>query len=370
MVRKTITTITFSVIILSRLNAQCISAGPNSPTISSENTSIGTVSLLNTGLIYSSDNSRASANALVLGNKSHYLLASGFGFSIPDYAIICGIMVEIEKRATGLLQDVEDYSVKIVKGGNISGAEKAQAGTWSFSDAYSTYGSNTDLWDVTWTPEDINAINFGVAISADLWGISVLPSAQIDHFKITVYYDVSLPMGLIDFKATRLDNTIGLNWSTSSESNNDFFTVERSQDSKIWETRDLIDGAGNSETVMNYSFTELNYYNKTTYYRLKQIDFNGNYSYSEAVSVPPYEKFIDDINIYPNPSSDIIIIETAFADKEELKLVVMDYMGKEVTGKTINSDDYLVDISNLPKGIYTVLVTKQNQIISKKFIKM
>jgi len=149
-------------------NGQCISAGPNNPSSSSNNTTIGTVNLSNTGNVYVSDNSRASGTALVLGNKTHYLVSSGYGFSLPSYAVICGITVDIEKRATGLLQDVEDYSVRIVKGSTVMGDDKAQPGTWGFSDAYVSYGGPSDLWGVSWTHADINSSNFGVEISADL----------------------------------------------------------------------------------------------------------------------------------------------------------------------------------------------------------
>jgi len=140
--------------------------------------------------IYTSNNSYASAN-LYADEKSHWLRAKTFGFSIPGDATINGITVQIERR--GSRTDVRDNSVKIVKAGSASGTEKKVYTSWPGSDAYQTYGGSTDKWGLTWTPAQINATNFGVGISAKYIGIYISANAYVDHIRIKVYYTPYVP---------------------------------------------------------------------------------------------------------------------------------------------------------------------------------
>lgn len=134
--------------------------------------------------IYTSNNVYARAS-LSIEQISHWLRATTFGFSIPGEATIDGIKVEIEKKSN--IYGIEDYSVKIVKGGTESGTDKGLPALWETTDTYVTYGGSTDKWGLTWTPANINATNFGVSISALNAGESLI-TAYVDHIRITVYY--------------------------------------------------------------------------------------------------------------------------------------------------------------------------------------
>jgi len=99
---------------------------------------------------------------------TNYLLATNFGFTLPVNATIVGITAGISRANTGGSIDVLDHSVKIILGGVVSGTEHAAGGSWPHGAAIQTYGSATDLWGLTNpTPTQINASNFGLAISAD-----------------------------------------------------------------------------------------------------------------------------------------------------------------------------------------------------------
>ena len=130
-----------------------------------------------------SDDTRASA-VLLITEVTKYLKATNFGFNIPTGSTIRGIVVEVEKSSV-LGTTIEDNSVKIVKGGTIGGTEQKAAGAWGTTDAYTTYGSATDLWGVTWTAEDINLSTFGVVVAADA---TAAGTARIDHIRITIHY--------------------------------------------------------------------------------------------------------------------------------------------------------------------------------------
>lgn len=130
-----------------------------------------------------SDNAYATSG-LLLGQLSRYLKATNFNFNIPADATVRGITLSLE-HSTNTLNATHDNSVRLVKGGTISGDDKASASLWPTTDATATYGSATDLWGLSWTPSDINSSDFGVVASAiaDLAG-----TAQIDHVQLTVDY--------------------------------------------------------------------------------------------------------------------------------------------------------------------------------------
>lgn len=134
--------------------------------------------------IYSSNNVYALAG-LARTDNTYWLRATTFGFSIPDGAIIDGIVAEIEKRATA--SKIIDYSVKIVAVGFEQGDEKKLAGYWPTSDTYMSYGGASDLWGLGWDAAAINASNFGVSISARS-GATYEEAVYVDHVRITVYY--------------------------------------------------------------------------------------------------------------------------------------------------------------------------------------
>lgn len=133
-----------------------------------------------------SDNSRATTTDLVSGRTTETANLTTFGFSIPSTATIDGIIVAIERSASAG-GTVTDLAVKLIKGGTISGDNKADTvTTWPTTDGTVTYGGASDLWGLTLLYSDVNASNFGVSISATGVGSAGFP--QVDHVTITVYY--------------------------------------------------------------------------------------------------------------------------------------------------------------------------------------
>src|SRR6185369_5159076 len=100
---------------------------------------------------------------------------------------------------------------------------------------------------------------------------------------------------------------VSISWITASETNNDYFTVEKSKDGNFWLSVDKVIGAGNSTAARYYETNDPDPFEGTSYYRLKQTDFDGKFSYSDVSAVRVDEK--NTIIIYPNPASDLIMIE-------------------------------------------------------------
>ena len=259
------------------------SQGPLNPVSYGTDASIGTFNWINFGDVLVSDDSRSSVILDNSGDDSYYLTATNFGFTIPIGSVIDGIVIEIEISDSGG-GNIKDNSVKIIKGGVISGMDNASGANWPLADAYRTYGNGIDLWGATWTDADINASNFGVAISARRTGGGGNNRARIDHIRITVYYTVTLPIELLSFTGNKSQDKNILNWITISELNNNYFVIEKSSNGVNFNNLGIVKGAGNSNIKIEYTLIDSEPYN-VTYYKLSQIDYNGDVKSFNTISV-------------------------------------------------------------------------------------
>lgn len=168
--------------------ASATTAGPNFPASATDDSSTGTSTWATPGSATASDDTYTSVT-LVPSEVSHYLKATNFGFSIPGGATINGITVEWEVQGTTGLND-KDNAARIVKAGVIGSTDRSNATSWTSSDVFLSHGGPADLWGTTWTPADINASNFGAALS--VVGDPGSPTiALVDSVRITVTYTVA-----------------------------------------------------------------------------------------------------------------------------------------------------------------------------------
>ncbi len=164
------------------------SVGPNSPGTVVDDASTGNTAWTNASNAVALDGSYATITLSFPSNGlSHYLKATNFGFNIPSTNNIVGIIAETYASVDGGGDSFVD-SVKIVKGGVISGTDKAPH-YYVTNNAYQAYGGAADLWGVTLSTNDVNATNFGFVygLSRD----SVTPTISLDHMRMTVYYQAA-----------------------------------------------------------------------------------------------------------------------------------------------------------------------------------
>ncbi|MDI9258042.1 T9SS type A sorting domain-containing protein [Flavobacterium sedimenticola] len=163
-------------------------AGPNNPAsgtfIAGANVDWNTPG----NITNTADTNYATAVFAAAGNTDN-LQGSNYGFSIPGNAIVNGIVVTVNRRtsATNGGRITKDNLVSLVKGGVVTGNNKATATAYGTTFAVATYGSATDTWGTTWTPADINAANFGAVISVNA---NNSLTATIDYIRITIHYTV------------------------------------------------------------------------------------------------------------------------------------------------------------------------------------
>jgi len=171
-----------------------------------------------------------------------------------------------------------------------------------------------------------------------------------------------LPIELLSFTANCNNQNVVLKWITASETNNDYFTVEHTKDGSFFEEVIQIQGAGNSNTVLYYSAIDNYPYEGTSYYRLKQTDFDGKFVFSNLVAV--YFKKTLNFDIYPNPfsaSTNITINVISQINSVEFRLY--NVLGEEVINTTINKQTNTLETVNLSSGIYFYKVVDNDKII-------
>lgn len=178
-----------------------------------------------------------------------------------------------------------------------------------------------------------------------------------------------LPIELISFNANAIDNRkVKLDWQTGSEKNNDFFTLENSLNGVDWNLVAKVDGAGNSNTALNYSYMDYNPHSGISYYRIKQTDFNGDVENLAVKSVNVDQSAFENVVIYPNPTKDKI---TVFGKKSELaNILISNTLGQDVSAltvtNTIDDSTITIDLSNLANGTYYLKTKTATTIVMKQ----
>jgi len=155
----------------------------------------------NNGSIWSDmNNAKISDNVYALSyidsNSPYctkYLKLYNFNANIPIGSIINGIMVQVERKESGVVTDhIKDKSIKLVRDGTIEGEDKPSATNWTSSDVIIEYGSSVSLWGLSWIADQVNSVNTGVVFSAKKV-FPEIPTAYVDMIKMKIYYVLPSP---------------------------------------------------------------------------------------------------------------------------------------------------------------------------------
>lgn len=178
---------------------------------------------------------------------------------------------------------------------------------------------------------------FDIATATYDPGLQIYLGGDKDGFAVAVLgepgTEVPLPVELLYFKAKSLKGEVQLVWATASEINNDHFVIERSKDAVEWLPLDSVDGAGNSSVEQHYVDVDDDPLTGVSYYRLKQVDFDGNFSHSNVVTVT-FEK-TEEISLFPNPTKGHINVAIRSDEGESIYISVYDAQGKQMMNEEI-----------------------------------
>ncbi|SEJ86731.1 Por secretion system C-terminal sorting domain-containing protein, partial [Dyadobacter sp. SG02] len=162
------------------------------------------------------------------------------------------------------------------------------------------------------------------------------------------FVTIKLPVTLITFEGQSENNQTKLTWKTAAETNNKGFEIERSADAGTFEKIGFVDGNGDSKEVNTYHYTDLNPF-ATTYYRLKQLDYDGKSEYSKIIRVKASNVVL---KVYPNPAQEYLIV-SGISQKQSLSII--DQNGRVVL-KGLVAEKEQFNIGGLSAGRYIVNV--------------
>ena len=185
-----------------------------------------------------------------------------------------------------------------------------------------------------------------------------------------------LPVELLSFDANLNDEKVNLDWKTASELNNDFFEVQRSEDGEAWEVIGKVTGNGTINELVNYDFTDQSPLYGESYYRLRQVDFDGQFEYSPIVSIKnAFSGQRMEVTLFPNPTSqENIQLRVITQNKQNtIHISMVDISGNTFYNKTHWATDFAQDKriaipSKLKNGIYVLIIKQNEEIFRAKLI--
>lgn len=176
-----------------------------------------------------------------------------------------------------------------------------------------------------------------------------------------------LPIELLSFRATPKSNHVALDWSTATEKNCKYYSLERSTDGTNFEAFAQVDGSGTSAVKHNYSAIDPAPFLETNYYRLKQVDFDGSENYHPITSVF-YEGPDPLLEVQPNPTDGKLTLHLYNIEPEEIMgLQLLDNLGKVL----FHYDAFMqtLDLTALQQGVYFLRLETKNKAHIHKIIK-
>lgn len=185
-----------------------------------------------------------------------------------------------------------------------------------------------------------------------------------------------LPVELMSFEATHVGSDALLQWATASEKNNNFFSIERSSEGQRWTDIGKVDGNGTTAEIHNYEYRDLNInllFSQSLYYRLKQVDYNGNFQYSEVKEITLSGIEATGIKAWYNGTEDRVYLNYTTATAESFSVQLTDIQGKLIAAQRVDASEGVTQISmnmiGLDKGVYVMSVNNSRGTQSKKIIK-
>jgi hypothetical protein len=223
---------------------------------------------------------------------------------------------------------------------------------------YSSVGSSLNYSDITLS----NNANGYYYIDITNGGSRII-TAPIWYTRVD---GIVLPVKLNSFEVKMADKNVLLSWTTAQEFNSSHFIIERSADGSIWNSITTVKAAGNSNTPVAYTAYDINPLPGVNYYRIKQVDNNGNYEYSFIKWIIHNGRY--QLVIAPNPAHDLIKITFSKKTTGQVIIQLINIEGKLFYEGKTTIPSIKIDAARFPKGIYFIKMIAEDEVITEKVL--
>lgn len=211
---------------------------------------------------------------------------------------------------------------------------------------------------------DKGTVTAAEVVSSGVYSVSRVGITSFSPFAVSSRIDLPLPVQLVSFGATRTGEAVRCSWKTATELNNARFVVERSRDGKLFEAVGSVDGQGTSTLGHSYTFNDTKAPSTAAYYRLRQEDTDGTFSYSAVVAVTGLTSAIE-LAVVPNPGTGAFQV-LGLSAQAGSPGVVRNILGAQV--QHISADGTF-DLSTYPAGVYLVQIQTSAGLQTKRVVK-
>lgn len=257
---------------------------------------------------------------------------------------------------TGYMGSLLDYTPSITKYDGATDPSFLQLGSRtaavnsSSGQAGNTASDLTDQRGTITVDFGSTIINKIIIVYDNFPGADADPAAQDFAIGNIAFQLLTLPVNLVSFGAAQSGNDVQLKWTTAQETNSSHFAIERSSNASDWSAIGTITARGNTTERTNYTYTDINPARTTLFYRLKQMDQDGNFNYSSVARISNKD-LVTELVTYPNPFHTQVNISLRSAVAQQVTSTITD-----IAGRTVQAD-----INQLSKGNnnYSMVVSQQ-----------
>ncbi|MBL0145657.1 MAG: fibronectin type III domain-containing protein [Chitinophagaceae bacterium] len=346
---------------------------------------------------YNHNNDFTDAGEEVVALYTDFTGLISFNFTVPSNAPLgtarmrvimshdspptpCGVYARGETQDyTVLIKDTSTVPPPIPIGLNATNITTASARIfWTPDSTAASYNLRyKKITESTWTIAPLNdtTINLpGLSSITDYnYAVEAVGSVGNSGYTATQTFTTlggPLPISGVDITAKRRGSNVLVSWTTQSEQNSSTFEIERSIDGINFSKIGQVQATGNSTSQRNYQFTDVNVAKSMLYYRLKMINTDASFKLSPVRIVAKTDANMQEFQLYPNPAISYVNIALADAAAKDLQLQITNQMGQIVKTISISKGTLLkkLDISELPKGVYAVIVTGNETVQVKKLL--
>lgn len=210
-----------------------------------------------------------------------------------------------------------------------------------------------------------NSIDIRVEVHAE----SSSEEIAFDFFRLES--NTPLPVVLDQFEVDNQESQVILNWTTQSEHNNAGFQIQRSVDGVTWDKIGFAQGQGNAAIYHNYQFIDTRPLTGQSFYRLRQLDFDGSEDISKVVAINRQVEQLS-FTLAPNPFDQVINLNVSKSFDHNTPIEILDYQGKRVDTFLLEEGqlNHTLDLGHLNAGIFFLRFLNDNEVITRKIIKL